>query len=215
MKFGGTSVATLPRWQNIRELVASRRAEGARVLIVVSALTGVTDALKQLCIETTAEARVAAAAAIAQRHHELLQAMQLDLPETLAARLNDLAALAHHPVSDLAWQAQVQAHGELMSSALGAAFLSANGMPTEWLDARQCLQAVALPNQNERTRLLSAIVDAQPDAALSARLAGLGEVFITQGFIAREGADPHDASRPGGRTVLLGRGGSEIGRAHV
>ncbi len=49
MKFGGTSVATLPRWQNIRELVASRRAEGARVLIVVSALSGITDALRQLC----------------------------------------------------------------------------------------------------------------------------------------------------------------------
>jgi len=208
MKFGGTSVATLPRWQNIRELVASRRAEGARVLVVVSALTGITDALKQLCGEGGQDKRKAAAGAIAQRHYDLLEHMQLALPDTLGERLGELARLAETgPVArgELAWQAQVQAHGELMSSALGAAFLSHSGLPTQWLDARDCLMAVALPNQNERTRLLSAMVEAKPDPALNARLAALGEVFITQGFIARE---QH------GRTVLLGRGGSDTSAAY-
>jgi diaminopimelate decarboxylase/aspartate kinase len=208
MKFGGTSVATLPRWQNIRELVASRRAEGARVLVVVSALTGITDALKQLCGEGEKDKRKAAAGAIAQRHYELLEHMQLALPDTLGTRLNDLAELAgrnHAAHGELAWAAQVQAHGELMSSALGAAFLSHSGLPTQWLDARECLNAVALPNQNERTRLLSAMVEAKPDPALNARLAALGEVFITQGFIARESE---------GRTVLLGRGGSDTSAAY-
>ena len=208
MKFGGTSVATLPRWQNIRELVASRRAEGARVLVVVSALTGITDALKQLCGEGGQDKRKAAAGAIAQRHYDLLEHMQLALPDTLGERLGELARLAGTgPAArgELAWQAQVQAHGELMSSALGAAFLSHSGLPTQWLDARDCLAAVALPNQNERTRLLSAMVEAKPDPALNARLAALGEVFITQGFIARE---QH------GRTVLLGRGGSDTSAAY-
>ncbi|WP_108472815.1 bifunctional aspartate kinase/diaminopimelate decarboxylase [Rhodanobacter thiooxydans] len=208
MKFGGTSVATLPRWQNIRELVASRRAEGARVLVVVSALTGITDALKQLCGEGGQDKRKAAAGAIAQRHYDLLEHMQLALPDTLGERLGELARLAEDgPAArgELAWQAQVQAHGELMSSALGAAFLSHSGLPTQWLDARECLAAVALPSQNERTRLLSAMVEAKPDPALNARLAALGEVFITQGFIARE---QH------GRTVLLGRGGSDTSAAY-
>ena len=208
MKFGGTSVATLPRWQNIRELVASRRAEGARVLVVVSALTGVTDALKQLCGEGEQGKRKAAAGAIAQRHYDLLEHMQLALPDTLGERLGELARLAEvGPAArgELAWQAQVQAHGELMSSALGAAFLSHSGLPTQWLDARDCLTAVALPNQNERTRLLSAMVAAKPDPALNARLAALGDVFITQGFIAREAH---------GRTVLLGRGGSDTSAAY-
>ncbi|WP_245187945.1 bifunctional aspartate kinase/diaminopimelate decarboxylase [Frateuria flava] len=208
MKFGGTSVATLPRWQNIRELIASRRAEGARVLVVVSALTGITDALKQLCAEGNGDKRKAAAGAIAQRHHELLGHMQLALPDKLAARLGDLAALAADgplALGELAWAAQVQAHGELMSSALGAAYLTASGLPTQWVDARECLAAIALPNQNERTRLLSATVEAQPDPALSARLAAQGEVFITQGFIAREAQ---------GRTVLLGRGGSDTSASY-
>jgi bifunctional diaminopimelate decarboxylase / aspartate kinase len=208
MKFGGTSVATLPRWQNIRELVASRRAEGARVLVVVSALTGITDALKQLCTQGDRGKRNEAAQAITQRHYELLEHMQLALPDTLGAKLHDLAALAEEgaaALGELAWQAQVQAHGELMSSALGAAFLSHSGLPTQWLDARDCLAAIALPNQNERTRLLSSMVDSRPDPVLAARLAEQGEVFITQGFIAREAK---------GRTVLLGRGGSDTSASY-
>ncbi len=208
MKFGGTSVATLPRWQNIRELVASRRAEGARVLVVVSALTGITDALKQMCAQGDAGKRSEAAKAIMQRHYELLEHMQLTVPDTLGARLSGLAKLASEgaaALGELAWQAQVQAHGELMSSALGAAFLSHSGLPTEWLDARDCLAAVALPNQNERTRLLSSMVDSRPDPVLTARLAVQGEVFITQGFIAREAQ---------GRTVLLGRGGSDTSASY-
>jgi diaminopimelate decarboxylase/aspartate kinase len=214
MKFGGTSVATLPRWQNIRELVASRRAEGARVLVVVSALSGITDALKQLCAQGDKGKRIEAAAAIKQRHHDLLEQMELVPPEGLLARLDDLAQLAEdgpRVLGELAWQAQVQAHGELLSSTLGAAFLSATGVTTQWLDARECLTAIALPNQNERTRLLSAMVEAKPDPVLTARLAGLGDVFITQGFIAREGRDDGIA----GRTVLLGRGGSDTSAAYL
>lgn len=208
MKFGGTSVATLPRWQNILELVASRRAEGARVLVVVSALSGITDALKQLCAQEDKGKRIEAAKAIAQRHYELLDHMQLAVPDTLGARLAELAQLAEDGpalLGELAWAALVQGHGELMSSALGSAFLTHSGLPTQWLDARGCLAAVALPNQNERTKLLSAMVEAKPDSALNARLAQLGEVFITQGFIAREAQ---------GRTVLLGRGGSDTSASY-
>ncbi|WP_255412538.1 bifunctional aspartate kinase/diaminopimelate decarboxylase [Dyella sp. C11] len=208
MKFGGTSVATLPRWQNILELVASRRAEGARVLVVVSALSGITDALKQMCAQEDKGKRIEAAKAIAQRHYDLLDHMQLAVPETLGARLAELAQLAEDGptlLGELAWSALIQAHGELMSSALGSAFLTHSGLNTQWLDARDCLAAIALPNQNERTKLLSAMVECKPDPALNARLAGLGEVFITQGFIARESQ---------GRTVLLGRGGSDTSASY-
>jgi bifunctional diaminopimelate decarboxylase / aspartate kinase len=208
MKFGGTSVATLPRWQNIRELVASRRAEGARVLVVVSALTGITDALKQLCAQEDKGKRIDAAKVIAQRHYDLLDHMQLAVPDALGARLAELAKLAEEgpaTLGELAWTALVQAHGELMSSALGAAFMSHSGLRTQWVDARECLAAIALPNQNERTKLLSAMVEAKPDPALNERLAKLGEVFITQGFIARESQ---------GRTVLLGRGGSDTSASY-
>ena len=43
LKFGGTSVSSLANWTNIARVVASRQAGGARVLIVHSALAGITD----------------------------------------------------------------------------------------------------------------------------------------------------------------------------
>src|ERR1700733_2349682 len=134
--------------------------------------------------------------------------MQLAVPDALGARLAELAKLAEQgpaELGELAWAALVQAHGEFVSSARGAAFLSHSGLPTQWLDARDCLAAIALPNQNERTRLLSSMVDSRPDPLLAARLATQGEVFITQGFIARESQ---------GRTVLLGRGGSDTSASY-
>jgi len=104
------------------------------------------------------------------------------------------------------WHAAVQAHGELLSSAIGAAFMTANGLPTEWLDARDVLLARELPFLNERARVLSAQVQAEPDVAFAAQMAARGEVFISQGFIARNAE---------GETVLLGRGGSDTSAAYM
>jgi len=207
MKFGGTSVAAAEGWRNIRDLAASRHAEGARVLLVVSALAGVTDALKALSAEPDADRRMAAARDVIDRHRTLAQRMDIALPGTVEDHARGLLALARDGQGDdpLAWRALVQAHGELLSSALGAAYLGAAGMATVWVDARECLHAVVQPNQNARTRMLSATVDARPDAALAARLAGQGEVFIAQGFIARDDE---------GRCVLLGRGGSDTSAAY-
>ncbi|MEO7065286.1 MAG: bifunctional aspartate kinase/diaminopimelate decarboxylase [Rhodanobacter sp.] len=207
MKFGGTSVASVPCWQTIRQLMASRRAEGARVLVVVSAVSGMTDALRTLSKCSERGERVTAAEAITKRHYVLLEQMQLEPPATLLARLDELSVLAEAGPSaqgERAYQAQVQSLGELMSSAVGAAFLTHVGLPTQWLDARACLHAVALPNQNERTRMLSATVATKPDPTLAPRLIQMGEVFITQGFIARDEQ---------ARTVLLGRGGSDTSAA--
>ncbi len=207
MKFGGTSVATAGRWGTILELARSRRDEGRRVLLVVSALSGVTDKLKALCGTPEAGPRAAQAEAVVEQHLALLADMDLPVPPALQAHFADLRRLAGEgPQGDLlAWRAEVQSHGELMSSCLGAAFLTAAGLTTTWVDSRECLTAATLPNQNARTRLLSAMVDAHPDAELATTLAARGDVFIAQGFIARDGD---------GRTVLLGRGGSDTSAAY-
>jgi diaminopimelate decarboxylase/aspartate kinase len=48
LKFGGTSVSSEPNWRHICEIVQQRRSNGVRVLIVHSALSGVTDRLEKL-----------------------------------------------------------------------------------------------------------------------------------------------------------------------
>ena len=47
LKFGGTSVATLGNWTNIAGVVSERAAGGARVLLVHSAVSGITDRLER------------------------------------------------------------------------------------------------------------------------------------------------------------------------
>ncbi|HEY0233018.1 MAG TPA: bifunctional aspartate kinase/diaminopimelate decarboxylase, partial [Dokdonella sp.] len=206
MKFGGTSVSRRERWENIRRIAAAHRARGRRVLIVVSALSGITDQLKAIAEARADEARCRVLqAAIVERHAAMRVELELHDCARLDARLDDLDRLigdARRSQAAVAWQAEVFALGELMSSALGAQFLAsgADGLPAVWLDAREFLRAEALPNQTAWGRYLSATVPVVHDASVAAALASRGEVFITQGFIARNAE---------GETVLLGRGGSD------
>src|SRR5439155_24974 len=57
LKFGGTSVSTLANWTNIAHVAARRCAGGARLLIVHSAVTGITDRLERLLDAATGEAQ--------------------------------------------------------------------------------------------------------------------------------------------------------------
>jgi diaminopimelate decarboxylase/aspartate kinase len=50
LKFGGTSVSSLANWHNIAQVANARRAQGAHVLIVHSAVSGVTDRLERLLV---------------------------------------------------------------------------------------------------------------------------------------------------------------------
>jgi bifunctional diaminopimelate decarboxylase / aspartate kinase len=207
IKFGGTSVSTRPRWENIRRIAAAHHARGRRVLIVVSALSGITDQLKAIAEARADDARRAEACAnILARHEAMLLELEgtsRDALESWLAQLGRLIADPRRTQAAVAWQADVFALGELMSSALGAGFLThggADALPTCWLDAREYLRAESLPNQNAWGRYLSASVAAVPDAALARSLAARGDVFITQGFIARNNGD---------ETVVLGRGGSD------
>ena len=47
LKFGGTSVSSLANWKNIAAVVKKRGATGAQVLVVHSAVTGITDKLEK------------------------------------------------------------------------------------------------------------------------------------------------------------------------
>ncbi len=48
MKFGGTSVSSLERWQTIAEVIRSRVAEGLTPLVVCSAVSRVSRLLEKL-----------------------------------------------------------------------------------------------------------------------------------------------------------------------
>ncbi len=203
LKFGGTSVSRRHRWDTIGGL-AKKRAEDddARVLVVVSALSGVTN-------ELTAIADGAADAtqrieALERRHREFAAELELDPDAVLGERLLALRALvadSRAASCALDWQAEVLAQGELLSSTLGAAYLRSRGLDFGWMDARQWLEASVLPNQSEWARRLSVSCSPLASEGWSREFREQApRMLLTQGFICRH---------PQGGTAVLGRGGSD------
>jgi diaminopimelate decarboxylase/aspartate kinase len=126
LKFGGTSVSKRTRWDTIGRLASERATQaGARVLVVVSALSGVTNELTAICAGDGIGARIDA---LIERHRGFCGELELDADGVLGERIAALQALANDPRAAslaLVWQAEVLAQGELLSSTIGAAYLRA------------------------------------------------------------------------------------------
>lgn len=205
-KFGGTSVATPAGWKTIAKVVARHRETHDRVVLVCSAVAGVTNRLT----------KVADAIANGEDHQTILDEIR-DLHRGLAAGLGiDADALLAEEERHLLdacqaggslgpqHRAQILAFGELASTLLGTAWLAASGVAAVRLDARHLLRAISDGDRAER--YLSARC-APERGSLRAELDAIpAEVIVTQGFIA--GNDARE-------TVLLGRGGSDTSGAYL
>ena len=208
LKFGGTSVSKRERWDTIGRLAAARAGEErARVLVVVSALSEVTNELQAISQGDAIAGRIAALLA---RHRAFCEGeLGINADAAIGERLRALQALGDDPraaLRPLDWQAEVLGQGELLSSALGAAYLRSQGLDFGWCDARDWLDAVAMPNHSAWANRLSVNCRFDADAGLRARFAEQpARLLLTQGFIARH-AD--------GGTAVLGRGGSDTSAAY-
>ncbi|MGN6222682.1 bifunctional aspartate kinase/diaminopimelate decarboxylase [Pseudoxanthomonas sp.] len=208
LKFGGTSVSRRHRWDTIGRLAKKRADEqGARVLVVVSALSGVTNELTAIADGAADSAE--RVAKLEQRHREFVAELELDADAVLGTRLAALRDLLTDPraaTRTLDWQAEVLAQGELLSSTLGAAYLKSQGLDFGWMDARHWLQASILPNQSAWAQRLSVSCATAPDQDWRRAFAAQDStMLLTQGFIARHGD---------GGTAILGRGGSDTSAAY-
>ena len=212
LKFGGTSVSRRHRWDTIGRLAQQRADEGDalsvdnRVLVVVSALSGVTNALQGIADGRQIDTQIAA---LVERHRTFCAELDLDADAVLGECVSILRALgtdSRAATRSLDWQAEVLAQGELLSSTIGAAYLRAQGLDVGWCDARDWLSAVSLPNASAWAQRLSVNCRYLEDADFANRFATQpARMLISQGFIARH-AD--------GNTAILGRGGSDTSAAY-
>ncbi|WP_330946378.1 bifunctional aspartate kinase/diaminopimelate decarboxylase [Thermomonas sp. LB-4] len=209
LKFGGTSVSKRTRWDNIGKLAAARARDfDARVLVVVSALSGVTNELTAI-----ADGAADSAERIAKldaRHREFVAGLDLDAGAVLGERLAAVHALLADPraaARTLDWQAEVLGQGELLSSTIGAAYLRSQGLDIGWMDARDWLDALPpQPNQSAWSQRLSVNCRWQGSADWRVHFASQPtRLLITQGFISRH---------QDGGTAILGRGGSDTSAAY-
>ena len=205
MKFGGTSVSSVDCWETICGQVRKNIEAGKSVLIVVSALSGVTNLLTSLAAGPAQAEKDRILAELASRHQELIDALGLERPEKFEHHWGKLLGLAAAggPALAPAQRALLLAHGELLSSSIGQQVLAEAGLGPAWQDARKLLEAT--PDCGSEVEVMAARCDDHSDPALEQRLSDQGMVHITQGFI---------ASGPGNTTCLLGRGGSDTSAAY-
>lgn len=203
MKFGGTSVSSVDCWKTVCGQARKNAEAGNRVMIVVSALSGVTNLLTQLADAEDAEEKNGIIEALAERHQMLFDSLGQKPSARFDEHWSQLKILAEMDAGKSApsHRALMLAHGELLSSSVGCEVLAAEGLGPIWQDARNLLKTAAGPI----TEVLAARCDDHADPDMRKRLSGEGAIHITQGFIA-EG--------PENTTCLLGRGGSDTSAAY-
>jgi diaminopimelate decarboxylase/aspartate kinase len=202
LKFGGTSVAGRPQWEAISALARGRHESGYRVLLVCSAVAGVTDLLTALSEQPESP----------QLRKKLLDrhlALAADLGVEEDAWLAEAVQLMDRRLARLAGadtpehRAGLLVLGEWLSTRIGQRFL-AGQMHAGWVDAREALEAAPEPDLSESRQWLEADCRPGKDPDLVRDWRNRPPVLVTQGFIAR---------MPGGSTALLGRGGSDTSAA--
>ncbi|TVS11553.1 MAG: aspartate kinase, partial [Wenzhouxiangella sp.] len=201
IKFGGSSVANPACWPHIAKTVQTALDEGARLLVVVSALRGITDLLAAQTSAETAQPAGRVLEEVRRRHIDLAAQLGLTdsgLDDSLAALRHclDKADLGENPAA----QAELMAQGELLSSRLAVVLLDHFGLQSNWLDAREVLRCPEDPNRSPASEYLSAHCPAAPNRQLQARLAETDRCHVMPGFL---------AANSRAETVLLGRGGSD------
>ena len=156
-KFGGTSVADAERYRAAAEIVLAR-APGERAAVVVSAMSGVTNALID-SVQLAAGHDISYSTKLDDlktRHLETIDRLSLTPAQTSA--LGEMILSDFHAIEEVlrgVWITKlaserimefVSGHGELWSAQLLHTYLEAQGHSSAWLDARNVL--VVEPNGN-------------------------------------------------------------------
>jgi aspartate kinase len=222
MKFGGTSVADQPAIERLIAIVRAQRQADAQQeggdargpILVVSALSGVTDRLLGIAAEAGAGDTEGARnnlRDLRQRHLTVSQVIADGVQRErvvafLDREFDELERIAHalgvlREVSPR-WLDALAAAGEILSSRMVAAALSAEGLLGTWIDARRAVvtngeHTLAAPLLPETTDALAREVD----PALAS-----GRIPVMGGFV---------GATKDGLTTTLGRGGSDYSAAIV
>jgi diaminopimelate decarboxylase/aspartate kinase len=210
-KFGGTSVADREAQRRLVSIVRDRLDEAP--LVVVSALSGVTNALIRILDAAQGgqdDASARELRVVAEEHRALLAAtrQRSDDRETTLVALEETLAMLDELRRGIAlvcdvtpWvRARFVGAGELLSSRIVAEALETERISTTWIDARTVVRTAGSDPEG----------DAPQPAAIRTLAGNLvaphlvpGRAVVTQGFIG--GALQDGALRP----TLLGRGGSD------
>ena len=206
LKFGGTSVGSVAGIRNLREIALGCDKP---VVVVVSALGGVTDMLISTAVTAAAgdEAFREGMARITLRHHDIIDEVITDRPDTLKVQvdtlLDELASIYHglFLIRDLSpkTQALIVSYGERLSSLIVNRLVEGSVLH----DSRNFIKT---EDKHHRTLLATDLTDDLVRAEFSGPDYE-GHIHIVPGFISTDAAT--------GEITNLGRGGSDYTAAII
>jgi aspartate kinase len=212
LKFGGTSVGDADAFKRLARIVCSQ--QNARPVVVVSAMSGVTDALLR-CVDLAQSGEAPAALTLLEEHlgrhvslaRQLLRGIEARAFESKVgdarSEIQDLLPkIATGPVSLSALNDQLVSFGEQLSSTLLASVLEAAELQAIHVDARR---VILTDDEHGRANPLMPETEKQAREQLLPLIAQ-GKIPVLGGFI---------AATAKGETTTLGRGGSDYSAAII
>jgi aspartate kinase len=205
LKFGGTSVGDAAAFERAVQIV--RANQSSPVVVVVSAMSGVTNALIR-SITTTASHGSAVALKTLEEHFERHLQVAQDLGAEGLAQCRTLISDSRHEISelldavaergiaDLRTTDAVASYGEKLCAGLFAMILEYHDVPALYVDARQC---IVTDDEHGNANPLIPKLNLRTQAALQPLLQSK-RVPVLGGFM---GATAE------GVTTTLGRGSSD------
>lgn len=208
MKFGGTSVANYDAITRMISIVRGRLDE--KPVVVVSALSKVTDLLYKISDEAAQRNRAGAMELLGQlrkRHLDLADELMPDSPEECRDAKEKINGICDSLVSFVdavcavgelspRSKAIIISNGEYLSSNVICCAMNASGIRTNYIDARRMI--VTDDNYLKGEPDMEAISDKVPGVVLGAY--EYADAVITQGFVSATAM---------GEPTVLGRGGSD------
>ena len=208
MKFGGTSVANYDAITRMISIVRGRLDE--KPVVVVSALSKVTDLLYKISDEAAQRNRAGAMELLGQlrkRHLDLADELMEDSPEECGDAKEKINGICDSLVSFVdavcavgelspRSKAIIISNGEYLSSNVICCAMNASGIRTNYIDARRMI--VTDDNYLKGEPDMEAISDKVPGVVLGAY--EYADAVITQGFV---------SATASGEPTVLGRGGSD------
>jgi aspartate kinase len=213
MKFGGTSVGDGAAIRQVVEIIRQEARTGRRLVVVASAMSGVTNLLVEAARHASqGDLQIAHQGAITLRDkhfgaaRELLDdpgyAMQLqaEIEPLITAFVERCQAIRLLGEVTPRVMDSVSSLGERMSVRLLAGALKSAGLPARWVDASE---VIVTDSEYQAAHPDMAATGLQAEKILKPVL-DAGKIPVVTGFLAAD---------PAGNTTTLGRGGSDYSAA--
>ena len=211
LKFGGTSVGSAARMKEVAKLVT----DDGRNIVVLSAMSGTTNTLVEICnylYKKNVDGAKEVVNQLESKYFEVISQLYSTEQAKDAATKEIKAIFAYirslsKDVFTLFEEKEILAQGELMSTNLMNIYLQEQGVDSVLLPALEFMKTDknGEPDTNYIQGHLSALLEKYPDAQL----------YITQGFICRNAYGEVDNLQRGGSDYTASLIGAAIGAEEI